>query len=431
MTVLRTPDAKVLSVLPKTDSGSGQVTSRYVITAELKDCSILYNALTGEVVRLEPGEWPEKELAEHRFTVPADLDEHALCAQMRGTLSFYRDAHFNGYRQFTVLTTTDCNARCFYCYQRGCEHISMSPADAERTAEYILKNRDPDKLHIRWFGGEPLYNSEAIGIICRRLNEAGVRFTSDIITNGYLFDKETAKEAADEWHLTEAQVALDGTKSVYNKRKAFIYKDPDAFDTVMQSIQNMLDAGVKVRIRLNADNVNIADLKELCAYLDERFRGSPELMIYSHPLFSIKLGNKDDKAIQERARLYASLKELNDLIQSMGRSSSKVPGGIRVFNCMADAPDSIVILPDGRTHACEQFNANHYLGTMDGGETKASDLPYWRTLHPEHAYCADCALYPQCVKLKHCPDINEECLPEDRELKIQKIRSALIKKYTK
>ena len=430
MEVLRNPDSTILSLLPGNDSFSGFILSTYVIKEELQDCSILYNTLTGEVIRLEHGEWPEEELADHHFTVPPDLDEHALCGSIRGALAFHRDAHFEGYRQFTVLTTTDCNARCFYCYQRGCEHISMTDEDAERTAGFILRNRAPRKLHVRWFGGEPLYNSRAIDIISRKLRDAGAEFTSDIITNGYLFDEQTARKAVSEWHLTEAQAALDGTRSVYNKRKAFIYDDPDAFETVMRSLENMLNAGIKVRVRLNADNVNVSDLKELCVYLDERFRSHPDLMIYSHPLFSIKLGNKDEKAISERAKLYASLKELNDLIESLGRASAKVPGGLRVFSCMADSPESIVLLPDGKTHSCEQFNANHYLGTIDGAEPKSSDLPYWRALHPEHKDCAGCVLYPQCVKLLHCPDINEECLPEDRELKIQKIRSALVKNYS-
>ena len=430
MIVLRRPDAKTASLMPKAAFEGGFVLSCFVIRAELPDGSMLYNTLTGEIVRLDKTEWPEKELAEHHFIVPADRDEFRLCRSIRGSLGFFRDARFAGYRHFTILTTTDCNARCFYCYQRGCEHISMSDEDADKTADFILRSKDPGRIRIRWFGGEPLYNRSAIDRICLRLDDAGAQFESEIITNGYLFDETVTEKAVASWRLKVAQISIDGMPDVYNRRKAFIYyDDPNAFETVMRGTEQILNAGVKVNIRLNADSHNIDDLKELCLYLDDRFRNFNKLTIYTHPLFSVRLNASTGDAAKARKLFYSSLKELNDLINGLGRCRSDVPGSIKVFNCMADSPESITIMPDGRTHACEQFNANHYLGTISGGEPKAPDLPFWRELYPDHEECKNCALLPLCVKIKHCPDIDEECIPEEREINIEKLRNSLIRKY--
>lgn len=53
-------------------------------------------------------------------------------------------------KSYTILTTTDCNARCFYCYELGRSRIPMSEQTAHEIADYI----SAPKVNIHWFGGE-------------------------------------------------------------------------------------------------------------------------------------------------------------------------------------------------------------------------------------------------------------------------------------
>ena len=61
-----------------------------------------------------------------------------------------------GIENYTILTTTNCNARCFYCYESNLPHINMEETTAKRLVEYMIENKESNTLRRHWFGGEPL-----------------------------------------------------------------------------------------------------------------------------------------------------------------------------------------------------------------------------------------------------------------------------------
>ena len=57
----------------------------------------------------------------------------------------------------TILTTTDCNARCHYCYEKGIQKEHLSLRTQQRIIDIIKEQFSRGKrIHISWFGGEPL-----------------------------------------------------------------------------------------------------------------------------------------------------------------------------------------------------------------------------------------------------------------------------------
>ena len=58
-----------------------------------------------------------------------------------------------GIQAITILPTTDCNARCWYCYEKGIEHFNMGQSVAEQTVAFIKR----------------VYRENSIKIICSRL----------------------------------------------------------------------------------------------------------------------------------------------------------------------------------------------------------------------------------------------------------------------
>ena len=69
--------------------------------------------------------------------------------------------------------------------------------DVVALAERMLRFFGAKKLHITWFGGEPLMNAEVIWNLTPRLRglaeSCGAEYSADIFTNGSLLTQETAQ----------------------------------------------------------------------------------------------------------------------------------------------------------------------------------------------------------------------------------------------
>jgi sulfatase maturation enzyme AslB (radical SAM superfamily) len=115
----------------------------------------------------------------------------------------------------------------------------------------------------------------------------GVEFKSSAVSNGYLFDKETVQKSVTDWNLKKVQITLDGTETVYNKAKAYIYKNTNCYRTVMENIDHLLTAGIAVTIRLNLSLYNAEDLIQLVNELAERFGGRRGFFVYADYIFEV------------------------------------------------------------------------------------------------------------------------------------------------
>lgn len=261
----------------------------YVLAQPVEGGVLVFHTLTRALLLLTPEEYaaPDNlpELRDGWFRVPQEMNDQKYADQVRfiRRTMWKEPEHITSY---TIFTTTDCNARCFYCYEMGRSRIPMSAETAHKAAAYIAAHCGGEKVHLHWFGGEPLFNKQVIDIICTDLAEKGIVYESMIISNGYLFDGATVEQAVSHWKLKSVQITLDGTEEIYNRSKAFIYKDsPSPYQVVLANIQRLLDAGVSVHIRLNMDEHNADNLMELADELHERFGGKGKFSVYSHTLF--------------------------------------------------------------------------------------------------------------------------------------------------
>ena len=388
---------------------------------------LLYHTLTCELLFLEREEYPEDYLSSHYFLVPQEFDECAVSDSIRKTLRFYQSARMSGYKTYTILPTTDCNARCFYCFELGTKPQSMNAEMARKVAEYIYDTADRNsKIKLRFFGGEPLLGEGVLDQITTYLTEKKISFSSDIVTNGYLFTPELIRKAKDRWLLKEAQITLDGTEKVYNMRKAYMKDRDGAYQRVSKNIENLLEAGINVRIRLNMDRSNYADLTELAAELAERYKKYSGFSVYPHLLFQDIL----TPDIEKQAAVYQLFQAFEEQLKKAGLyKPARLPKAIKTSYCIADNPEAVVILPDGRLHACEHYSDNHCFGDIDRRIPKTTDLPYWEDPFEAPAECRTCPLYAICFRTRHCPDIPERCIPEERERRISRLRESILQTH--
>ena len=256
--------------------------TKHCITCPCTAGTLAYHTLTGALVLLRQGEDWESErdaLIENRFLVPEDADERVYADQL-SSIALMLGRKGEGRTAFTILTTTDCNARCYYCYELGIRRIPMTEQTAQDTADYITRVCKGKPVSISWFGGEPLYNRPAIEQICARLRENHIEYESGMVSNGFYLDAGTAQHAAAAWNLKKVQITLDGPEQEYNRIKAYIDRDENPYRRVMGNIRGALDAGIRVVIRLNMDASNAASLLRLADDLGGTFRDDPRPEVY-------------------------------------------------------------------------------------------------------------------------------------------------------
>lgn len=380
------------------------------------DYSVAYNTLTGELVFIDEREETilssesvavtddVSELIKHWFLVPVEHDD----MQLRNEIVDFHQLLKRGDKQevFVVFPTTDCNARCFYCFEHGHRHLHMSDEIARDSVKYML-DHSKGKVSLKWFGGEPLYNDRAIDIISQGLCDAGVEYDSHMVTNAYLFDDERVKKAVKLWHLKTVQVTLDGTENNYYRIKAYIYKDvSNPFGTVLDNIERLLKADITVFVRLNMDNNNYEDLYGLVDLLHERFSMYKKFYMYSQMLYELSDRPNSIRTGLERKELSRKWLELEEKIYKYGMKHIKpLPKAISGNACMADANSSILILPDGHLGKCEHYIDDRFVGDIYSGITDNAEVERFKVRADFADICKGCKVYPTCIKLRECPTI--------------------------
>ena len=104
--------------------------SVYCVSTACEEGTLLYHTLTGELALVSPSmeETERKLMIEHRFMVPETSDEKAEADRLQEIAGLLLNKKTSNKTNFTILTTTDCNARCFYCYEIGIKRIPMTEA---------------------------------------------------------------------------------------------------------------------------------------------------------------------------------------------------------------------------------------------------------------------------------------------------------------
>lgn len=401
---------------------------------------LLYHTLTGELILLthvEAGQLQKlsgpvlsalEELVRRWFLRPQGADDMALADQTRQIAERFEKKKTN-LTKYTIFTTTDCNARCFYCYEASWKRRSMSEQTALATAAYIAAHCGGSPVHFKWYGGEPLVNVRAIDLITDFLRRQNVEVHSSMTSNGYLFDEAMVRRARDAWNLELVQITLDGTEEVYNQRKAYVNPQGSPYQRVLRNIGLLLNAGVRVEVRLNMDKDNEQDLYALLDELTERFAENPGFGVY---LMLVKgaLGSDSLGHAEERRSYAPKTQSMRAYVEEKGMTALiPLKHGFITSSCLADSDSATTVMPDGRLGRCESVYEDGLWGSVFSEERDEEVLRQWKERKPPEEACKVCAFYPQCIRLKKCPDWREHCSPIKRLHREDKIRRAVLGAY--
>ena len=397
----------------------------YVVQQPVADGVLLYNTLTCSLVLLTPDEaadmTAQPELIDRWFLVPQEHDDQKACIEIRQLAALLKPAD-QPITDYTILTTTGCNARCFYCYEKGMKSVSMTAETASKVVRYIVKHRGDEKVKIRWFGGEPLVNAKVIDQICTELSEQGVTFHSSMISNGYLFDADMVQHAKDLWQLQYVQITLDGMEQTYNRIKDYVYRGVNAFERVLQNIGMLTATGIHVDIRLNVDKHNMGEMAALVELLHQRFGTNEHLTVYSMQLYG-------EHSPEDSAELFAQRMQLKQHIAQCGYKLKRgLQKDIKLNHCMADSDERVMIAPDGHLGKCEHYIDSNFFGHIDSEERDEAILRKFKERQADNEACATCPYYPQCILLTMCK-IDIGCTPEYQQEHLHDIKESMKYEY--
>ena len=434
MQIISEANQNVLKILRRFRK-QGPCTRRlhYCVEEQTEDGILLFNLLTRELILLAEEEHQnlltDEYLQEHWFVVPEESKDKEYVEVVRWVLSSRKKT--KAITNYTIFTTTDCNARCFYCFELGRSRVPMDHEIALKTVRYIKEHCRGEKVRLSWFGGEPLLNYEAIDTICDGLRKEGVEFSSTMITNGYLFDTELVKKAVTDWRLKKVQITLDGTEEVYNRIKAFVHQEGSAYRRVMDNMRHLLDASIKISIRLNMDMHNAENLLELVDELGCAFDGRDGLSVYAYHIFEDGKPMAEIHTEEGWNLRHEAMSRLKERIEARGLS---VVQGIRKKpkdnRCMADSGRSVTILPTGDIGLCEHHSENEFIGHLDREEVDEEMIAIWRETVPEIPECETCFYYPDCIRLKKCSN-DRVCFRHLRMDYLESTKQAMRNEYKK
>ena len=167
---------------------------------------ILFNTSNGNCVVFESDKYSEYEQCSlfpeefylKGFYVNDDRDEFNELLEKSDDILNKKD-----FLKLRILTTTGCNAKCHYCYEKGLKTNYMSIETAIAIVNFIKSkyNYLTKYVEIEWFGGEPLLNTKVIDLISNELNKHGIKFFSSMVSNGILIDNEIIEKMNKLWNL--------------------------------------------------------------------------------------------------------------------------------------------------------------------------------------------------------------------------------------
>lgn len=196
-----------------------------------------------------------------------------------------------------LFLTQSCNLRCIYCYGGGGEYGKGGHMD-EKTAFQavdwmIIQSLKLKKLHISFFGGEPLLSFPLMKAVVeyaeRRVSEAGKDVVFHGTTNATLLDDE--KIAFLKEHQIAFMVSFDGTKELQDRQRPY----PDgrgSYDSTVPGIKKLIRAMPETQG--HAVIVGTTDPQEVKDALLEIGFAETTVMPVSRSLFSGKPDKREE-----------------------------------------------------------------------------------------------------------------------------------------
>lgn len=359
---------------------------------------LIYNTLYNSLVRLNAQEFDiynqmenfdceiAKAFIDNGLWVDTEIDEKVKYLACAEAYTLYVPRPLS----ITITTTLKCNARCSYCYEKGVKQTDIADGTDDKIIEFIKLHNNVSEVHLIWFGGEPLMNMSFMDSLCNRLTEENITFSSYIISNGSLLNKDIIETKFPQWNIKDMQITLDGVKNVYEKIKNYKKPEEGEFYSILNNIRIAAENGVFINIRLNIGRENGNSILELLKELDTVFYQYNNIVFYPAFLTGEKNPLSEEERVEFVKEMLLSMNNIKKLT-----TSTKFYSLPRMHACMNGDPRSFSIDVNGDVFSCEQYvgHEGNRIGTL-GDDFRGSDLRGKEIYFREE--CETCVFLPKC-----------------------------------
>ena len=307
----------------------------------------------------------------------------------------------------TIMPTLYCNFSCPYCYENP-EKGQMTDEAQERLIQWTgTKVQEARRMHVAWFGGEPLLARRVVRNLSHRFQEICLEckasYGATITTNAYCLSKRAASEL-DGLGITLLQVTVDGPPSTHNMRRK-LRNGKETFDRIIQNLQQMCQCAPSVRVllRVNYDAGSFDQVPELFPLIDEPLRSRATIFfrqVFPPPQWWDKEAPTRESSVARDVRRIEAM-SLCEAAQDNGLPVMLTGYSPQAGYCEADYINHFVVDPQLDLHKCTvAFDKEHRIGYIDH-EGKAvldsSMLTKWMLRESaEKPMCRDCKILPLC-----------------------------------
>lgn len=147
-----------------------------------------------------------------------------------------------------INLTNNCNLYCKYCYtsDRYRDTSVLDSNNIPHIINFVERNFNSQKVHITFFGGEPLLNVPTMESICSAFSKLDTQknISFGIITNGTNINEKVI--AIFKKFNFSVTVSIDGSKIINDQLR--VYQNGNgSYDKIAESIDSLLKAGIDVR----------------------------------------------------------------------------------------------------------------------------------------------------------------------------------------
>lgn len=384
--------------------------SKYnIVIKEKREAVVLYNSAYGSICELENSQY--KALITSReicsdFPYYAELEELGV---ITGNNEFFSRSQKQNTLTIVISLTSKCNLSCYYCFEN--RNISTSHTKVSQSwnienilRQYFKKDLSTTKLHLIWFGGEPMIELWRLKTLSKQIlsicDEYNVDFSASIITNGTIYNHELICDLPT-LHISHIQVSADGHYDKFIENKNGSQK---LWDNHIKFLQTASDH-TNVTIRLNIDKLNSDSIKKYLQFLKEQH------VIDKINIVFAKIDTKESKYCISLKEYYTLKLELLSYIAfdlNYSREDSIFCELTSIDTpCNLLKGKSIVIDSNGYCHKCEDDVGKTSDVSVHKTESciqliDANKLPY-------NHICKNCSIFPLCKgdcprhwKMEHC-----------------------------
>ena len=389
--------------------------SKYNFILDRNDKEItIFNTFSGAVSKMEKPlyemleSFSEREIdieldplmINHGFVIPSDFDEYEDILSHRYLSTFNKSPRE---LKLVLAPSLKCNYKCIYCFEGESKNPEIIEQNnwVDDVADFIIDRcnfyKSIKRIHITFFGGEPLLFYEDFISLSKKIisftSMKDMKFTSSMVSNGFLLSKEIAIKLRNECNMRNVQITLDGLSIKY----AFLKGVKESFfESVVNNIESVSDI-LSITVRINTNKFNQNDMKPLLHYLlcDRKLNG--RITVYFAEIIDYK---KMDFANFEQGKFEEFREEMIEFMIESGYSDSlsiNLPVKKSTY-CPSLKGENFVIGPAGKIYRCE-----HCLG-REGQEIGDVKNGFYKKLEnesflnrPIKPRCKSCVLFPLCL----------------------------------